>query len=105
MAPYLTKIKDWIALKRRDRDMKLFTRLANDEKSGMRQIIEGASHRTAVQMLMAMLDAEGLIHCYYCPRRGTLRGHPISKGVMLCPQHFDMVKDQMAKKPLELVKP
>lgn len=93
----IKKFKEWISTKRRDRDMALFTRLANDSQSGMRQVMEQASFRSAITMMMKMMDQEGFSHCCFCPKRGTLRNHPISVGVKVCQAHYDLVERDLKR--------
>lgn len=85
------------ALKILHRDMALFNRLFKDERSNMANILQEAAFKSATDMFMKMLTAEGFSHCFYCPRRSPLRNHPISDGVMLCEIHYQLVVNNPTK--------
>lgn len=84
MKRLISRLKELNALRKRQWALHAYSTLIKDPHSGMEEIMRRGAFRMAIDMLMKMMDQEGLIHCGMCPTRAPLQK---VNGILFCEGH------------------
>jgi hypothetical protein len=87
---------------KRERAMKIFSKLMNDPESGASLIVSEHARKQAFALVMSWLDAKRIMHCKFCPNTESLRTNGVN---YFCEAHRPAIEQPVrtpGKIPLEI---